>query len=149
MILGLSFLPSFFFLQRRNRWPFQLLSVACLSLAAKMEEPQVPLLSDLQIFEPKYVFDPKTVQRMELWIMSILDWRLRAVTPFDFLHHFISDLPSSSCAADDGDEYDRIFSTSSDLILSTTRGTFDENPNGFCYLFLIVFFFCFLRSFVI
>ncbi|XP_022991967.1 cyclin-D2-2-like [Cucurbita maxima] len=114
------------FLPRRNGWPFQLLSVACLSLAAKMEEPQVPLLLDLQIFEPQYVFEPKTVQRMELWVMSILNWRLRAVTPFDFLHHFISDLPSSSAADggdcdSDGDDCHLLFSISSDLILSTTR----------------------------
>lgn len=122
-------LVVFFFiynLQRRNGWAFQLLSVACLSLAAKMEEPEVPLLLDLQIFEPKYVFEPKTVQRMELWVMSILNWRLRAVTPFDFLHHFISDLPTSSSAAESGrgdsDDSHRLFSSSSDLILSTTRG---------------------------
>jgi cyclin D1/2/4 len=30
-------------------WPLQLLSVACLSLAAKMEETEVPLLLDLQV----------------------------------------------------------------------------------------------------
>lgn len=33
-----------------NGWPLQLLSVACLSLAAKMEEPLVPSLLDLQVF---------------------------------------------------------------------------------------------------
>lgn len=126
-ILSVNYFDRFLscnFLPRRNVWAFQLLSVACLSLAAKMEEPQVPLILDLQIFEPKFVFEPKTVQRMELWVMSILNWRLRAVTPFDFLHHFISDLPSSSAAdGDDGDGHDshRLFSTTSDLILSTTR----------------------------
>ncbi|XP_023552812.1 cyclin-D2-1-like [Cucurbita pepo subsp. pepo] len=127
-ILSVNYFDRFLsanFLPRRNGWPFQLLAVACLSLAAKMEEPLVPLLLDLQIFEPKYVFDPKTVQRMELRVLSILNWRLRVVTPFDFLHHFISDLPPSSAA--DGGEGDGdvsrclLFSTSSDLILSTTR----------------------------
>lgn len=110
-----------------------------------MEEPHVPLLLDLQIFEPQYVFEPKTVQRMELWVMSILNWRLRAVTPFDFLHHFISDLPSSSAADDggdgDGDDCHRLFSTSSDLILSTTRGTFYKKLNGLSYHILSVFVF--------
>lgn len=33
-----------------NGWPLQLLSVACLSLAAKMEEPLVPSLLDIQVF---------------------------------------------------------------------------------------------------
>ncbi|KAK7343532.1 hypothetical protein VNO77_12333 [Canavalia gladiata] len=102
-------------LPRPSGWAFQLLSVACLSLAAKMEEPNVPLLLDLQLFEPRFVFEPKTVQRMELWVMSNLNWRLRSVTPFDYLHHFISNLPSSS------ESVNRFFSTASDLILSTTR----------------------------
>ncbi|XP_021892349.1 cyclin-D4-1-like [Carica papaya] len=105
-------------LPKENRWPFQLLSVACLSLAAKMEEPDVPLLLDLQIFEPRFVFEPKAVQRMELWVMENLKWRLRSVTPFDYLHYFISKLPSSSFAPG---FFTRVFSASSDLILRTTR----------------------------
>lgn len=124
---GQSFLRSCFFffcLQKENRWPFQLLSVACLSLAAKMEEPDVPLLLDLQIFEPRFVFEPKAVQRMELWVMENLKWRLRSVTPFDYLHYFISKLPSSSFAPG---FFTRVFSASSDLILRTTRG----NPNPY------------------
>ncbi|KAJ8768889.1 hypothetical protein K2173_023884 [Erythroxylum novogranatense] len=96
-----------------NGWPFQLLSVACLSLAAKMEETHVPLLVNLQLLEPGFVFEPKTVQRMELWVMVNLDWRLRSVTPFDYLHYFISKLPSC--------DFNRIFEFSSALILSTTR----------------------------
>ncbi|KAL6282921.1 hypothetical protein ACE6H2_013850 [Prunus campanulata] len=100
---------SFHSLPQHNvYWPFQLLSVACLSLAAKMEEPNVPFILDLQIFEPR------TVQRMELRVMTILNWRLRSITPFDFLHHFIANLPSSSSSSS-------LFSASSDLILSTTR----------------------------
>ncbi|KAE8725624.1 Cyclin-D1-1 [Hibiscus syriacus] len=96
-----------------NGWPFQLLSVTCLSLAAKMEELEVPLLLDLQVLEPRFVFEPKTIQRMELRVMDILNWRLRSVTPFDYLHHFVSKLPS--------DSFDSLISASSDLILSTTR----------------------------
>ncbi|KAI6701489.1 hypothetical protein NL676_015813 [Syzygium grande] len=100
-----------------NGWAFQLLSVACLSLAAKMEEPDVPLLLDLQAFDPKFVFEPRTVQRMELWVMSSLDWRLRSVTPFDFLPSFVPKLPSLSSPSSPC----RVLSTSSDLIVSTAR----------------------------
>ncbi|GAV81134.1 Cyclin_N domain-containing protein/Cyclin_C domain-containing protein [Cephalotus follicularis] len=107
-------------LSQANGWPFQLLSVACLSLAAKMEEPQVPLLLDLQVFEPRFVFDPKTIQRMELRVMVNLDWRLRSITPFDYLHYFISKLPSS---IPEPDFVSRVFSASSGLILCATRVT--------------------------
>ncbi|XVE93521.1 hypothetical protein REPUB_Repub01dG0201900 [Reevesia pubescens] len=106
-------------LPQANGWPFQLLSVACLSLAAKMEELEVPLLLDLQEFEPRFVFEPKTIQRMELHVMATLNWRLRSVTPFDYLHYFISKLPS--CSTRLPDSFSSVISASSDLILSTTR----------------------------
>ncbi|XP_074590163.1 cyclin-D2-1-like [Curcuma longa] len=76
----------------KGAWPMQLLSVACVSVAAKMEETQVPPLLDLQIQDPPFVFHPRTVRRMELLLATALRWRLRAVTPFDFLHHFAASL---------------------------------------------------------
>lgn len=36
-------------LQQGKDWMLQLLSVACISLAAKMEESEVPILLDLQV----------------------------------------------------------------------------------------------------
>ncbi|KAI3770008.1 hypothetical protein L6452_01126 [Arctium lappa] len=103
-----------------NIWAFQLLSVACLSLAAKMEELRIPSLVDLQVSEPRFVFESKTVQSMELLVLSNLHWRLRSVTPFDFLNYFISQLPVS-CRPDNHDPHGRFGSACSDLIVSTTR----------------------------
>ncbi|XP_011088164.1 cyclin-D1-1-like isoform X1 [Sesamum indicum] len=99
-------------------WPFQLLSLTCLSLAAKMEELYVPLLLDLQMLETTYVFEPKTIQRMELLVMATLKWRLRSVTPFDYLHYFISMLPSSASKPDSATT---LHSIASNIILNTTR----------------------------
>lgn len=81
-------------LPQTNGWPLQLLSVACLSLAAKMEEPLVPSLLDLQVEGAKYIFEPKTIQRMEFLVLRILDWRLRSITPFSFLSFFAYKLDS-------------------------------------------------------
>ncbi|XP_016548114.1 cyclin-D1-1 isoform X2 [Capsicum annuum] len=81
-------------LKQTNGWPLQLLSVACLSLAAKMEEPLVPSLLDLQVEGAKYIFEPKTIQRMEFLVLRILDWRLRSITPFSFLSFFAYKLDS-------------------------------------------------------
>lgn len=75
-------------LPQTDCWPLQLLSVACLSLAAKMEEPLVPSLLDLQVEGAKYIFEPKTIQRMEFLVLRVLDWRLRSITPFCFLSFF-------------------------------------------------------------
>ncbi|OIV93092.1 hypothetical protein TanjilG_20754 [Lupinus angustifolius] len=82
------FLNSRRHLPQTNGWQLQLLSVACLSLAAKMEEPMVPSLLDLQVEGPKYIFEPKTIRRMELLVLGVLDWRLRSITPFSFLGFF-------------------------------------------------------------
>ncbi|XP_020236527.1 cyclin-D1-1 [Cajanus cajan] len=82
-------------LPQTNGWPLQLLSVACLSLAAKMEEPLVPSLLDLQIEGAKYIFEPRTIRRMELLVLGVLDWRLRSVTPLSFLAFFACKVDST------------------------------------------------------
>ncbi|KAG6421921.1 hypothetical protein SASPL_118481 [Salvia splendens] len=92
---------------KESGWSFHLLSVACLSLAAIMEELHVPSLLHLHTAS---IFDPTTILRMELLVLATLNWRLRSVTPFDYLHHFISILPS----------FDH--SVASDIILNTIHG---------------------------
>ncbi|CAN6201960.1 unnamed protein product [Urochloa humidicola] len=77
------------------RWAFQLLSVACLSLAAKMEETSVPPLLELQIESTSCIFEPRTVQRMELFVLVKLDWRLLSLTPFAFIDLFACKADSS------------------------------------------------------
>lgn len=94
-----------------------------------MEERYVPLLLDLQIFEPKFVFEPQTVQRMELLVVANLNWRLRSVTPFDYIDYFVSKLPRSGSESD----FTRpVIAVSSDLILNTVRGKLTE-PMPHCY----------------
>ncbi|KAG6392889.1 hypothetical protein SASPL_147117 [Salvia splendens] len=71
--------------QRERPWMSQLAAVACLSVDAKVEETQVSLLLDLQVEESKYVFEAKTIQRMELLVLSTLGWRMNPVTPMSFV----------------------------------------------------------------
>ncbi|XP_074558742.1 cyclin-D2-1-like isoform X2 [Curcuma longa] len=73
----------------QNEWALQLLSVACLSLAAKMEETLLPSLLDLQVEDAKFIFEPRTILRMELLVLTALNWRLRSVTPFTFIDFFV------------------------------------------------------------
>lgn len=73
-------------------WLDQLAAITCLSLAAKVEETQVPLLLDLQWEEATYLFEAKTIQRMELLILSTLKWRMNPVTPISFLDHIMGRL---------------------------------------------------------
>ncbi|KAK8646682.1 hypothetical protein V6N13_120462 [Hibiscus sabdariffa] len=75
-------------------WAIHLPSVACLSLAAKMEEIQIPALSEFQI--EGYNFASKTIQRMELLVLDTWEWRMSLITPFAFLHFFIKELCKAS-----------------------------------------------------
>ncbi|XP_011031307.1 PREDICTED: cyclin-D1-1-like isoform X2 [Populus euphratica] len=103
-------------LQKGKGWPLQLLAVACLSLAAKLEETRVPSLLDIQTLEPRFLFKPSTVRRMELLVMGSLKWRLHIITPFSFLHYFIAKLSHLSPRSKN-----LILAHSSDVIISTCR----------------------------
>ncbi|KAI6704764.1 hypothetical protein NL676_007726 [Syzygium grande] len=85
------FLANIWFVEMKP-WMVQLVAVACLSLAAKVNEINVSTLSALQVEGPSYMFEPKTVQRMELLVLSTLEWRMNPVTPFSFLDHIIGRL---------------------------------------------------------
>ncbi|XP_010555401.1 PREDICTED: cyclin-D2-1-like [Tarenaya hassleriana] len=101
-------------LPKDNAWAVQLLAVSCLSLAAKLDETDIPQSIDLQVGDPKYLFEAKTLQRMELLVLNTLNWRLQALTPFSFIDYFLSktsDNPSENS-----------ISRSSELILNTIKG---------------------------
>ncbi|KAI3922421.1 hypothetical protein MKX01_006110 [Papaver californicum] len=91
-VLAVNFLDRFlssFHFQNDKPWMTQLISVACITLASKVEETQVPLLLDFQVEDSKYVFEAKTIQRMELVILSSLHWKMNPVTPLSYLDHII------------------------------------------------------------
>ncbi|XP_009614641.1 cyclin-D4-1 isoform X1 [Nicotiana tabacum] len=117
--LSINYLDRFlslYELPRSKTWTVQLLAVACLSLAAKMEEINVPLTVDLQVGDPKFVFEGKTIQRMELLVLSTLKWRMQAYTLYTFIDHFVRTM--------NGDQIPSrpLISRSMQLILSIIRG---------------------------
>ncbi|PKA56130.1 Cyclin-D3-1 [Apostasia shenzhenica] len=114
--LSVNYLDRFlscYELPQGKAWISQLLSVACLSLAAKVEEMEVPLLIDLQVGEVK--FEARTIQRMELLVLNTLKWRMQALTPFSFLDYFLHKLNGDKSPAK------LSVSLSVELILSTLR----------------------------
>ncbi|KAJ3676946.1 hypothetical protein LUZ60_002670 [Juncus effusus] len=118
--LSVNYLDRFlsaYELPQGKAWMTQLLSVACLSLAAKMEENQVPLSLDLQVCDSKFVFEAKTIQRMELLVLSTLKWRMQAVTPFTFLDYFLHKFNNGKTP----DKF--VLSQSAELILNIIKGT--------------------------
>ncbi|GAB4844924.1 hypothetical protein Ancab_038315 [Ancistrocladus abbreviatus] len=90
--LSINYLDRFlsaYDMPKGKAWMVHLLAVACLSLAAKVDETDVPLSLDFQIGESKFLFEAKTIQRMELLVLSTLKWRMQSVTPFSFLDYFL------------------------------------------------------------
>ncbi|CAN8251525.1 unnamed protein product [Cochlearia groenlandica] len=98
-------------------WTVQLMAVACLSLAAKLEETAAPTLIDLQVGEPEYVFEAKSIQRMELLVLNRLEWRLRAITPCSYIRYFLRKM--SKC---DQEPSNTLISRSLQVIASLTKG---------------------------
>ncbi|KAK8931289.1 Cyclin-D3-1 [Platanthera zijinensis] len=107
---------SLYDLPQEKSWMTQLLSVACLSLAAKMEEMEVPLLMDLQVGEAKFVFEARTIRRMELLLLSTLNWKMKSVTPFSFIEYFLNKLHGGDFPSE------LSISRAVKLVLSTIRG---------------------------
>ncbi|KAJ4793652.1 Cyclin-D3-1 [Rhynchospora pubera] len=102
-------------LPKGEMWMQQLLSLACLSLAVKMEESILMFPHNLQICEAKYVFEAKNIQRMELLVLSTLNWRLQAVTPFSFIDYFLRKLNQINSPSS------HLFSRCIGLILTTVK----------------------------
>ncbi|AQL01254.1 Cyclin-D2-1 [Zea mays] len=73
-------------------WMPQLLFVACLTIAAKMEETVVLRRLDIhqnQVPSEKYSFDLDAIQRMEIYVLDSLNWRMQVVTPFSYINYFV------------------------------------------------------------
>ncbi|XP_010256847.1 PREDICTED: putative cyclin-D7-1 [Nelumbo nucifera] len=66
-------------------WMIELLSIACLSIAAKFTEVSIPPLHDLQMEDLDHSFQENTIQRMELTVLKVLDWRINCVTTHSYV----------------------------------------------------------------
>ncbi|XP_040385392.1 cyclin-D5-2-like [Oryza brachyantha] len=93
--LAIAYFDRFCLRRRVDReampWAARLLSVACVSVAAKMEEYRSPALSEFDA-GGGHAFCSGSIRRMELLVLSTLGWRMGAVTPFDYLPCFSSRL---------------------------------------------------------
>ncbi|XP_020577486.1 putative cyclin-D6-1 isoform X2 [Phalaenopsis equestris] len=72
-------------------WIARLLAISCLCLASKMKNIGFSP-ADVQR-EEGFIFDARTIRRMELVVLGALEWRMRSITPFSFLRFFISYFP--------------------------------------------------------
>ncbi|EXC14811.1 hypothetical protein L484_009467 [Morus notabilis] len=71
-------------------WMVELLSVACISIASKFSDTTTPTLHEinLNMEDMEHLFQPSTIQRMELMILQALDWRLACATAYSYVEMF-------------------------------------------------------------
>ncbi|OAY85309.1 Cyclin-D3-1, partial [Ananas comosus] len=72
---------------------------------------------ELPVGEAKHVFEARTIQRMELLVLSTLKWRMQAVTPFSFIDYFLHEFNGGNAPSK------MSVSHSVELVLSTLGGT--------------------------
>lgn len=65
------------------------------------------------------MFEAKTIQRMELLVLSTLNWRMQAVTPFSYVDYFLHKLNGGNATPRSW-----LFQ-SAELILCIARGTYE------------------------
>ena len=96
-------------------WAIRLLSIACLSLAVKMGETK-----EVSLFEystkKDYRFHCQDILKMELLVLGTLEWNMRLITPFSYLHYFSNKL------ADHGTKLDQLISRSMELLMAIIKG---------------------------
>ncbi|XLR50731.1 hypothetical protein S83_001403, partial [Arachis hypogaea] len=108
--------------ESEKEWAIRLLSIACLSLASKMEKCSVP---ELSVFQSKdYCFESKVIRRMEILVLTTLDWNMSIITPYDFLPYFITKFCNQPPET-------TIFSKTMQLIFTTIKevGIMDHKPS--------------------
>ncbi|XP_062182210.1 putative cyclin-D7-1 [Phragmites australis] len=85
---------------RWEAWMVELVSVACVSIACKLDEVNIPSLHHLQMEEAmSNSFRPSTIRDMELTLLKALQWRLACVTPYSFLQLLLPLTRSTAAAA--------------------------------------------------
>ena len=94
-------------------WAIRLLSLACLSLAAKMEQSTVTPLSAYKLQE--YDFNNQQIQRAELLVLSTLEWKMGSITPFSYMNYFINKFCGES-------KPEGLWSRVAELFMAVTKG---------------------------
>ncbi|XP_034039705.1 G1/S-specific cyclin-D1 [Thalassophryne amazonica] len=89
--LAMNYLDRFLSVEATRKSRLQLLGAACMFLASKMKET-VPLTAEKLCIYTDNSVQADELLHMELLVLNKLKWDLAAVTPHDFIEHFLSKL---------------------------------------------------------
>lgn len=88
------------------------LAVACLSLAAKMEDKKTPGLSELS----GYNFEWEVNWKNEMIVLEAFEWKMIPITPFHYLRYFINKFCGEAIVPE------KLVSRVVQLIMAVTKG---------------------------
>ncbi|XP_037373314.1 G1/S-specific cyclin-D1 [Talpa occidentalis] len=90
--LAMNYLDRFLSLEPLAKSRLQLLGATCMFVASKMKET-IPLTADKLCIYTDNSIRPAELLQMELLLVNKLKWNLAAMTPHDFIEHFLSKMP--------------------------------------------------------
>lgn len=86
--LAMSYFDRYLSLQTVDKADVQLVTVACILIAAKFGERQMPSLADLE-FVCRGKYTAENIRHAEQDVLTHLGWELQATTPHMFCAHFL------------------------------------------------------------
>lgn len=66
--------------------------------------------------EPRFLFEAKTIQRMEMLVLSYLNWSVKPYTPFNFIEYYLREMNAARIPSGP------LIARSIQIILSTIKG---------------------------
>uniref|UniRef100_A0A6I8NFZ1 Cyclin D1 n=1 Tax=Ornithorhynchus anatinus TaxID=9258 RepID=A0A6I8NFZ1_ORNAN len=90
--LAMNYLDRFLSLEPLKKNRLQLLGATCMFVASKMKET-IPLTAEKLCIYTDNSIRPDELLQMELLLVNKLKWNLAAMTPHDFIEHFLSKMP--------------------------------------------------------
>ncbi|CAN1304194.1 Putative cyclin-D7-1 [Linum perenne] len=96
-----NYLDRFMSMHRRLKWEtwmVELVTVACLSVAAKFNETAstAPSLDDFQMEEMEHCFKPSSIQQVELLVLQALKWRVSSTTCYSYAELLLMNIANYS-----------------------------------------------------
>ncbi|CAJ1949431.1 unnamed protein product [Sphenostylis stenocarpa] len=116
VFLAVNYLDRFVSICQCNAWKywmFELLSIACLSIAIKFNEISALSLHEIQVEGLDYSFQSNVILKMELILLKALGWHLNSVTSFAFVEMLDVDFLESHL-------YEKLISSVTELLLQAT-----------------------------
>ncbi|KAL0629282.1 G1/S-specific cyclin-D1 [Plecturocebus cupreus] len=92
--LAMNYLDRFLSLEPVKKSRLQLLGATCMFVASKMKET-IPLTAEKLCIYTDNSIQPEELLQMELLLVNKLKWNLAAMTPHDFIEHFLSKMPEA------------------------------------------------------